>query len=310
MRRLLLALLVALSISASPLFAIAYTEFPSLTADPSCATGEYKVWTNTTDNLIKMCQNGSISAIGTSAYTGTDYGPSGAQYDPDRSPDSADEQTACSDEFDGSSTGTWTWRNQGTATLTTPTGADYAVLTSTNQSGMRARSCAISNAADWTMTIKFSWFASTTASTPNAGLFAVETGTCASPTNTWEVSVYRNSTGGGFFMGSTTSGYGSTPGGSVSDSSGSGFTHGTAYNELCLQMRYVSSSKVMSYRAARDCRNWGTWNASHTFSSAPACAGFYTATSNTTSTTQAYIQWIRTITSSPGTSGAYIVGHQ
>lgn len=289
---------------------IAYMEVPKLASDPSCVSGEYKVWLNTSSNILKKCENGAITAMAPNGFQGGDAGPGGNQYDPDRPPSSANEQTACSDEFDASSSGTWTSRNFGTATITTPSGADYAVLTSVNQSNIRARTCAISNAADWTMTIKFTAFNGNGASGDYAGLIFVETGTCAAPTNTWEVAINRNNTAsdfGNIGLQSTISGY-SLPGG-VSTSSSTGGMAMPSTIPYCLQARYVSSTKVMTMRGSGDCRNWGTWTTTtHTFSSAPACAGFFVAAGNTTSTSTMKIQWIRTRTDAAGTSGEYLVG--
>lgn len=302
-RTLLLALLLA-----SPIFAeSASVGFPELATDPSCASGEYKVWTNTTDKKIKMCQNGSISNIGTSAYTGTAYGPGGNQYDPDRSGGTL--MGVCSDEFDnGSSTGTWTWRNQSSGSITVASGTDFAQLAAgTTNNQIHARTCDETTGVDWTMTMKAaayvpannnSWF----------GLLVADGGTCASPTTIVSLHMMRATSGvniAAIRYGTATAYTGLISG--VTTDNNNRYTFHVYSRTVCMQMRYVTSTKVLSMLTSYDCRGPWTQVNTRTLSADPKCIGFAVA-GDTTQNEIGFIQWIRTRTDSAGTSGEYLPG--
>jgi hypothetical protein len=313
MKSLRLAIPLLLLLSAPLVADVAKQEYPFVTTDPSCVAGEYKVWTNTADGKIKMCQNGVISNIGTSGYTGTGSGPAGAQYDPDRQ-GGGTLVTACSDEFDnGTSTGTWTWQHQTGATFTVPSGVDYAVLSTPGSgvtTGQHARTCTLNNAADWTMTVKMSVYGNTGTSGTFIGLM-FPVGAC-NALNQFGVGVNRTNNGAGFdFVGQlqATNTFTGNMAGTGTAEATTAFPFMALQQTFCFQARYVVSTKVMTFRVSEDCRGWGVIPGStHTFASDPVCGGVSVGVGNATTFTAARIYWIRTRTDAAGTSGEYLVG--
>lgn len=315
MMKSLLALIAALAIAAP--VCPQERDYPQLASDPTCSSGDFFIYANTATNKLRMCQNGTATDIGTSVYTGTNASVGGDQYDPDRPPDSSNEVTVCSDEFDTAETGTWTWRNQGAgATWSTPSGADYGVMVNQNTTGIHARTCTINNSADWTMTVKFTGFNSNGGSGDTAGLAFVDLGTCAAPSGAVGavklLVISRNNTASNFgqFGIATASSYTANPG--VQPTADTQGTSGMAMpmpNTYCIQARYNVTTNVMTGRISQDCRNWASWGtATHNFTNDPTCGGIFLASGNSSHFARMVVQWVRTRTDSAATSGEYIVG--
>jgi hypothetical protein len=300
--------------------AVAQRDIPQMAGDPSCSAGEAKFWANTTTHKIRKCQNGTISDVDSAAAaTGTTYfGVNGDEYSPDRKPDDSALYLPCSDEFNGASTGTWTWANQGTATWTVNSGVDYAILSSPNQvRSTRGLYCVPDNSANWTFTAKltFGVRSITSLSSVFGGLWVVDGGTVGAPTNVVGVFIEEApgfNTGTNVWF-STRTGYtgGWTSGNATNELLGTGGNFSNAMSlTTCLQLRYVVATKVLTAKYAADCRNFALlWitTPTRTLAAAPPALGFFVDPNGNDISTM-LIEWVRFRTDSTGNSGMYLPG--
>jgi hypothetical protein len=290
-----------------------------MAGDAPCAAGEFKYWANTSTNKIRKCENGTISDMDSApASYGTNMGPKGDEYDPDRAPSTSKTDSACTDEFDGGATATWTWVNQGSSTWTTASDVDYAHLSlPADNASTRGLYCVPNNGADWTWTVKLTVHAHGQGSgnSVSGGLWAIDGGTIGSPTTTVLLGVLITSANANVLWSSRT-GYTGTVnavnGTNIENiTSLAGVLGRSAAREICLQMRYVVSTKVMTVSYAADCRNWffNVTPLTRTFSAHPPAIGIYGDTfSPTTASMEVEVQWARFRTDADGTSGEYLVG--
>lgn len=310
------SLVVGLLFVACPLYG--QLDIPQMAGDVyDCTAGTPgKVWANTSTGKIRKCEDGVISDMDSSvAATGTNGGPKGDEYDPDRAPTSG-LYAPCSDEFNPNVGITGTWTTFGSLTITDPSPADYrkAVDASNATEQMGGFYCTPDNSADWTFTIKLSITAFTSINHTTAGIFAVDGGTGASPTRVNVLEMYVVGTvADPNVMYSTVTGYTFSHPSNAGTNKEAGATGGifgnTLAHDVCLQLRYVVSSKVMTAAWASDCRNFGFFGASaatKTLTNAPAAVGF--EMSNISVAGTALIQWIRFRNDSAGTTAPYLVG--
>lgn len=303
--------LILLALVAAPL--CAQIDVPQTASDPACASGESKMWANTTSHKIKKCENGVTSDMD-SAHEGfdTNFGPQGDEYNPDRAPSTSTTLAACTDEFNNGNSATWTWVNQGNATITYT--GDFAILKSgaAQTTSTRGVYCVPDNSADWTFTAKV------TVSTPSlmtgggtvqAGLWLIDGGSIATPTTVVGVAVTAFGTSSSVQW-ETRTGYtgGWSTAGGGQELPGGGIHYAMSPVTFCFQLRYVVGTKVMTFREAPDCRNW-SWNSTstRTFSAHPAALGFFVDNNNIQAVNE-IIQWARYRIDSAGNTGEYPPG--
>lgn len=298
--------------------AVAQRDIPQMAGDPTCVSGEYKTWANTVTHKIRKCENGTISDLDyADAYTylGCSGGLNGDEYDPDCAPASSALDATCSDEFNNGNSATWTWVNQGTSSIAYL--GDSAHLTVPNQADTeRGLYCVPNNAADWTMTARLSVSnGGGGGNSTHGGLWLIDGGSIATPTNVVTLSVFQsnNSDIVNVNFGSRT-GYatGGLAGVIGTNNEGVGLSGTFAFaspQQVCLQLRYVVSTKVLTARWAADCRNWvaGFSTSTRTLSAHPPALGFY-ADSAAVNNLNVVIQWVRFRTDAAGTSGEYLTG--
>lgn len=300
-------LLVATLLLCAPLRAQeATSQVPADSTDPTCSSGDYFVWYNTTTGLWMKCQNGETAPIGIGSASSTVNGSGDGAYSPDRAPSTSATYAPCTDEFkNGASTGTWSWGNQSSTTLNLY--GDYARFDSVNDTGTHAYLCAPDNSADWTITAKV--MMSDNGSSPsNGGLIFIDGGSIGSPTTVVGFVLRRDGIGSGSAVFGTKASYATTSWTSVGTEAAGLSWFANSTMEFCLQARYVVATKVLSVRFASDCRNWH-FNATstRTFTNHPAGIGIGIESPGS-GHSMLDVLWVRTRIDSAGTSGEYLPG--
>lgn len=281
-------------------------EVPAGADDPTCSTGDYFIWYNTADAVWRKCEDGAVILVGIGDPTSTVNGPDNGAPNPDRKPVDGDLDLPCSDEFkNGVSTGTWSWANQSTATLTVD--LDYAKLDDTNDTGSHAYGCTPANSGNWTVTAKVTVFGGSTPA--NGGLVFIDGGTWASPTTIVGFILRRDGTSSGSALSGTKATWATTTWTTLTSETQGSFSYAANRATICLQARYVNSTKVMTFRYAEDCRHFGPSLGTRTFTNHPGAIGFAIETaSGAGSTARITVQWIRTNTSSAGNASPFFPG--
>lgn len=233
----------------------------------------------------------------------TTNGPNGTKYDPDRLTTSIYFDEECT----GSLSGSWSWANQGTATddIQNDSCLLHAPTTGSSTSAYRVRWVAApsSGATDWVTTTRLA--PRYDGATNQGGLLLLVTGTTTTPTLLVRFMVYRN--GSNLWTmnwGSVTSYAEGAPITTFTDTSFGAFM----MPPLCLQLRYIHSSKHASAFYSFDCRTWNQFGATQTLSADPPDIGRFVSSSSATIDAYVRYYWFRVRTDATGLAEPFPAG--